>query len=87
MSEKHDHDSVNAKVWMADKLCLVTIATEASVMLAIPVIATGLPERDLTTPYVLQMASGEILLILKKALVKLTGVPPTKRLVVCCQYQ
>jgi hypothetical protein len=44
---------------MGDKLCLVTIATEASVTIVIPAIATGLPERDLTTPYVPQMASGD----------------------------
>jgi hypothetical protein len=43
---------------------MVTIATSDTTV--------GLPERKLTTQYVLQIASGDILLLLKEALVILT---------------
>jgi hypothetical protein len=50
----------------------VTINTGASVTVVRLDITVGLPEGDLAMPYNLQMASEEILLILKEVLVKLT---------------
>jgi hypothetical protein len=72
VSQKHGHDSMNTQVGIGDKSCLIHTDTEASVTIAIPDITTGLPERDLTTSYVLQMASGETLPISKEALITLT---------------
>jgi hypothetical protein len=54
-------DCVNAEGRIGDKSWLVTIETGAPVTVASPDITAGLPERDLTTPEVLQMESGEIL--------------------------
>jgi hypothetical protein len=70
MLEKHDDDSLNAKGRIGDKVhvCLVTIDTGAFVR---PDITAGLPERDLATLYILQIASREIFPILNEALVKL----------------
>jgi hypothetical protein len=43
---------------------------------ATPDKTTGLPERDMSLPYILQTASGKILPILKEASVKLAlGLP------------
>jgi hypothetical protein len=49
----------------------MTIDTRASVTITRPDTTIGWPERDLSTPYILQMASGKILPILKEASVKL----------------
>jgi sulfur transfer complex TusBCD TusB component (DsrH family) len=72
VSEKHGRDSQNAKGQTGDKLCLVTIDTGLSVTMARPDITAGLTKSDLIMPYILQIASGDILPILKEALVKLT---------------
>jgi hypothetical protein len=50
----------------------MTIDTGTSVTIARPDLTAGLPETDLNTPQVLQMASGEILSILKETLMELT---------------
>jgi predicted aspartyl protease len=50
----------------------VTIDTGASATVARPDIVAGLPERDLSWPYVLQTASGEMIPFVKEALVELT---------------
>jgi hypothetical protein len=42
------------------------------VTIAQPDIVTGQPERKLSSAYVLQTGSGEIILVLKEATVKLT---------------
>jgi hypothetical protein len=64
----------------------VTTDIGESVMITRLDITTGLPKRDLTMPYVLQMASEEILPIVKEVLVKLTGVALTDNFSVHCQY-
>jgi predicted aspartyl protease len=50
----------------------VTIDTGASATVARPDIVAGLPERELSRPYVLQTASGETILVVKEAHVELT---------------
>jgi hypothetical protein len=50
----------------------VTIDTGASATVARPDIVAGLPERELSRPYVLQMASGETIPVVKEACVELT---------------
>lgn len=69
---KQRHGSQSAKRRIEDKSYLVTVYIGASVTIARPDTTAGLSVRDLITPYVLQMASREILPILKEALVKLT---------------
>jgi predicted aspartyl protease len=50
----------------------VTIDTGASETVARPDVVAGLPERELSQPYVLQTASGETMPVMKEAHVKLT---------------
>jgi predicted aspartyl protease len=50
----------------------VTIDTGASATVARPDIVAGLPERELSRPYVLQTASGETKPVAKEARVELT---------------
>jgi hypothetical protein len=50
----------------------VTIDTGASATVARPDIVAGLPERELSQPYVLQTASGETIPVMKEAHVELT---------------
>jgi hypothetical protein len=66
VSEKHNHDSLQAEGWIGEKPCLVTIDAGASVTITRPHITAGLPEKDL------QMASEETLPILKETLVEVT---------------
>jgi predicted aspartyl protease len=58
--------------WIQEKPCRVTIDTGASVTVARPDIVAGLPERELSRPYVLQTASGETIPVMKEARVELT---------------
>jgi hypothetical protein len=58
MSTRKDDDRLNTKGWIADKACLMTVDTGASVMIGRPDITVGLLGRELTRPYILQMASG-----------------------------
>jgi predicted aspartyl protease len=64
--------SLTADVWIQEKPCRVTIDTGASSTVARPDIVAGLPERELSRPYVLQTASGETILVVKEARVELT---------------
>jgi hypothetical protein len=66
MLAKGDDSSLNSKGWVGDKPCFVTIDTREAMTLARPEIATSLPERRLSQPHILQMASGETLPILKE---------------------
>jgi predicted aspartyl protease len=72
MSARKGNDSLNMEGQIGDKSCLMTIDTGASVTIVRLDITAGLPVRELTRPYVLQMLSGKTLLILKEALVELT---------------
>lgn len=72
VSEEIGHDSQNANGQTGDKSCLVTTDTGSSVTMARPDITAGLPKRHLIMLHILQIASGDILPILKEALVKLT---------------
>jgi hypothetical protein len=65
-------DSPNAEGWIGDKSCLVTIDSGASVAIAAPDISAGVPKRELTRLYVLEMVSGEMLPSLKESIVKFT---------------
>jgi hypothetical protein len=58
--------------WIRDKSCHVTIDTGASLTIAGLDIVAGQPERNPIQPYVLQMASGKIIPVLKEPLVELT---------------
>jgi hypothetical protein len=58
MSAMQGNDSLNAKGWIGDKSCIMTMDNGASLKIAKPVITAGLPESKLTQPYVLQMVSG-----------------------------
>jgi predicted aspartyl protease len=51
--------SLIADGWVQEKPCRVTIDTGASATVARPDVVAGLPERELSQPYVLQTASGE----------------------------
>jgi hypothetical protein len=62
---------LNAKGWIGDKPCLVTTDTRAPVTIPRRYITAGLLTRALTGPYILYMASGETLPILKETLVQL----------------
>jgi hypothetical protein len=72
MLAKMSNDSLNTEGQTGNKPCLVTIDTRASVTTARPNIAAGLPKRKLSIPYILTMASGEILPMLNEALVEMT---------------
>lgn len=72
MLVKMSNDSLNTEGQTGDKLCLVTIDTRVSVTTARPNIAAGLPKRKLSIPYILTMASGKILPMLKEILVEMT---------------
>jgi hypothetical protein len=63
--------SLSADGWIQEKPCRVTIDTGASVTVARPDIVAGLPESELSRPYVLQTVSGEIPVV-KEAHVTLT---------------
>jgi hypothetical protein len=67
-----DDDSLNTEGWIGDKSCLVTIDSGASVATARPDISAGMPKRELTRLYVLEMVSGEMLPSLKEATVDFT---------------
>jgi hypothetical protein len=66
------NDSLIAEVWLQNKICRVSIDAGVPVTTARPEIVAGQPERKPSRLYVLQMASGEIIPILKEALVELT---------------
>jgi hypothetical protein len=86
--EKHNNDSCNAEGQIGDIVCLVTINTGASVTVARLDIIVELPERDLAMPYILQMASEEILSILKESVSKADfGAVPADNLGVRRQYR
>lgn len=59
-----EQQQCNTKGWIGNKSCLVTVNTRASMSIARPNITIGLPDRQQTWPYVLQMTSGETLLVL-----------------------
>jgi predicted aspartyl protease len=64
--------SLIADGWVQEKPYRVTIDTGASATVARPDIVAGLPERELSQPYVLQTASGETMPVVKEAHVELT---------------
>jgi hypothetical protein len=64
--------SLLADGWVQEKPCRVTIDTEASATVARPDVVAGLPERELSQPYVLQTASGGTIPVMKEAHVELT---------------
>jgi hypothetical protein len=64
--------SLIANGWVQGKPCRVTINTGASATVARPDIVAGLPERELSQPYVLQTASGETMPVVKETHVELT---------------
>jgi predicted aspartyl protease len=63
---------LTADGWIQEKPCRVTIDTGAPATVTRPDIVAGLPERELSRPYVLQMASGETIPVVKEARVELT---------------
>jgi predicted aspartyl protease len=63
---------LTADGWIQEKPCRLTIDTGASATVARPDIVAGLPERELSRPYVLQTASGETIPVVKEAHVELT---------------
>lgn len=65
-------NSLQAKEWIGDRSCLVTVDTGASVTIVRPVITAGLPKRVPSTKCALQTASGQTLSISKEALVTLS---------------
>jgi hypothetical protein len=65
-------DSLIAEGWIQGRPCRVTIDTGASVTIARPDIAAGQPWRKPSRPYVLQLASGETIPVVKDAQVELT---------------
>jgi hypothetical protein len=65
-------DSLNVEEQTGDKSCLATIDTRASVTIVRQDITAGLPEREQTWPYVLQMESGKTFPVLKEAIVEQT---------------
>jgi predicted aspartyl protease len=67
----HSINTVTCR-WIQEKPCRVTIDTGASATVARPDIVAGLPERELSRPYVLQTASGETIPIVREAHVELT---------------
>jgi hypothetical protein len=72
MHTRKDYDNIITEEWIGDKSCIMTIDAEASLMIVRPDITTGFPERELTRPYLLQVASGKTLPILKEAFIELT---------------
>jgi hypothetical protein len=68
----HGHDSLNAEERIRDESYHVIIDTGVSVLIARPEITARLPDRDLAGPYILQLASGKTLPILKEVLVEFT---------------
>jgi hypothetical protein len=64
--------SLTADSWIQEKPCRVTIDTGASVTVARPDIVAGLPERELSRPYVLQTAFCETIPVVKEARVEVT---------------
>jgi hypothetical protein len=56
---------LTADGWIQEKPCRVTIDTVASATVVRPYIVAGLPERELSQPYVLQTASGETIPVVK----------------------
>jgi hypothetical protein len=67
MLTKEGDDNLNTE---GDKSCLMTVDTGTSVTVR-PDIPAGLPEKELTWPHVLQMASGKTS-ILKESLIEFT---------------
>jgi hypothetical protein len=64
--------SLTADGWIQEKPCRVTIDTGASATVDRPDIVAGLPERELSRPYVLQTESGETIPVVTEAFVDLT---------------
>jgi hypothetical protein len=64
--------SLTADGWIQERPCRVTIDTGASATVARPDIVAGLPERELSRPYVLQTVSGERIPVVKEARAELT---------------
>jgi hypothetical protein len=71
MSAKKDDYSLNAEGQIGDKSCLIAIDTGASVTIAMPDFSAELPKRELIRPYVLHMAAGDTIPVMKEALVEL----------------
>jgi hypothetical protein len=72
MSTKRSDGCLNTEDWIGGKTCLVTTDIRESVSITWPDVPAGLPKKKSTQLYVLQMVSGEILPVLKEALVQLT---------------
>jgi hypothetical protein len=72
MSTKRSDDCLNTEGWIGDETWLVTTEIRESVSITWPDVPAGLPKKKSTQLYVLQMVSGEILPVLKEALVHLT---------------
>jgi hypothetical protein len=62
-------DIINVEGQIRGKSCLMTTDTGASVVIARPDSTAGVPKRELTWPYFLQLAMGETLPVVKEALV------------------
>jgi hypothetical protein len=85
MLARRNGDSRNIKGRIVDKSCCMTIYTGPSLTIIKPDITPGLPEREQTWPYILQMASEETAPVLKEVLVELTFVVvPSENLCVYC---
>jgi hypothetical protein len=72
MRAKRDDSNQIAQGWIGDRPCLVIINTGVPMPTTRPDITAGWPKRNQSQCYVLQIASGETLPILKEALVELT---------------
>jgi hypothetical protein len=73
---KWTEDSIIANGWIQERSCQVMIYTGASVTIARLDIIAGLPERELSQPYVLQTGSGKTIPVMKEA--------HSEELDVCC---
>jgi hypothetical protein len=68
---KGPEDRLIADGWIQEKPCFVTMDAGAFVTVARPDIVVGLPERQPSRQYILQVLSGQTIPIVKKALVDL----------------
>jgi hypothetical protein len=82
---QHSHDSLNAKVLIGDETYHVIIDTGVSLVIARPETTARLPDRDLTRPYILQLASGQTFPHLEGSVSRVDmGMAPTDVLGVHC---
>jgi hypothetical protein len=83
MLARQDDDSLLVKVELRteDKSRLVTTDTGVAVTITRPDVTEGLPEREMTQPYVPQMASVETFPVLKEEFVELALGRSPRRLV------